>query len=831
MPLAIRHSLVSVLGVWLASCVRLVAADFTWSSSASATFNATSNWAGGVVPSSATDTTLIFPSLLTQLNGTYTATNDLGTFDLNSLRSTVSGAGNLSTTVSAGSTPTATLRFNVNGATLPTIVNDGTGSFLVQNGSATTGVTINGGTTLRLLTSSVGNLTVSAAIGQTGGIGSVELAGTGPRAFGTGGLIALTGANAYAGGTTITSGNIGVGNGSAFGTGIVTVSGANHTLQATTATSLANAFQLNQTLNVTGTSDFRFNGSFSGPGGVNFTPVGNQSFAFFGNNSFTGAVTLQAIGNVVPSTGPASGVGLSSGATLTGASGYMVADNSYFSLAAATAVGNRLNPAAGLTLHRAGFSIDGSDTVPTVENLASLTTTGMATIFMTLTSAQPVTVAFGTWNHAGNSTVVLAVPGLGGTGGGAGNVAVANDPGGAVGGGGGPGTTTRSILPYVSARVTASDGTPTFVAWDAATGKLVPLNPTTDYASNLYLIGTSNPTANVRRAVSATNSYAGGTASLNAATTVNSLLLGTDRNDAIVFGNSVAGSATLTVAGGAVYSAPRAAGGFGSNSQVGSVLNLGGLDFGSRTGYLHVNEPLYINAPISGSGGIVKSDVGTLFLSGPSNFTGNVQHNGGFFAFNSDAALGAAANAIVHNGGLTAQFAYRASPYFDRSVGGLSPVIARPIVLGPAANNNFANLLFNSVLTYSGTVSGPGGFRKSGEGAIVLTGTNTFAGPLTASEGILAVSGDAAMGSATASLILVGGTFQPQASFATARNVLVTGTNSTVFAAGSTVLRLDGQLASFANNLVFAKAGGGELNLTAANTYWAVRRRRGWSRG
>src|SRR5207237_828710 len=100
---------------------------------------------------------------------------------------------------------------------------------------------------------------------------------------------------------------------------------------------------------------------------------------------------------------------------------------------------------------------------------------------------------------------------------------------------------------------------------------------------------------------------------------------------------------------------------------------------------------------------------------------------------------------------------------------------------------------------------------KTGAGVLNLTGSNTYTGNAVAFAGILAAQNDAALGDPSANVILAGGTFQPNTSFATGRNFLMTN-SSFVFTNGQN-LTLNGNLTSQfpVGTATFFKVGNGDL--------------------
>ncbi|MCV3243286.1 autotransporter domain-containing protein [Mesorhizobium sp. ZC-5] len=135
-----------------------------------------------------------------------------------------------------------------------------------------------------------------------------------------------------------------------------------------------------------------------------------------------------------------------------------------------------------------------------------------------------------------------------------------------------------------------------------------------------------------------------------------------------------------------------------------------------------------IGAAITGSGGLVKQDTGTLVLSGANGYAGGTSILNGTLQVSSDANLGAASGNLVLAGGTlrnTAAFA-----------------TARDITLG-AGGGTFQT---DAELTASGVLSGAGALTKTGGGVLTLTGSNSYAGGTTVSDGRLIASVTGAIG-------------------------------------------------------------------------------------
>jgi len=283
---------------------------------------------------------------------------------------------------------------------------------------------------------------------------------------------------------------------------------------------------------------------------------------------------------------------------------------------------------------------------------------------------------------------------------------------------------------------------------------------------------------------------------------------------------SVQGSGVLTVAGGAVLVGNN--GGNTSNILNPSLINTGGLNFGATPGYFHTASALTVNAPITGSGGVVKSQPGSLILNAVNPFTGGLFVNNGPLQFSTDANLGAAGQPVTLNGGATNGLQFLPSNLFGPATAG-NVTVDRPITLGAGGGGVFVSLV-NDTLTLSGVVSGPGQLVKAGLGVLNLTGANTYTGNTLVSAGILTAANDAALGGAGSSIVLGGtalgnGVFQPTGSFTTSRDILVSAT--TVLFTGGQNLTVTGNLTSpgLPGLVTLFKTGTGDLTLTAANTF------------
>lgn len=189
------------------------AATYTWVG-ASAGWQTASNWApSSVPPTSNSSTTILFNSA----SGT-TSTNNFSTiFTLNGFD--LEGTSLNTTTIG---TPNAALNFMTNGSTNPSIVQNSSGSYLLQGNG---GITLSNNVTLS--GTGTGLITVAAIVSGTGGL----IVNSSTSA------LTLTGVNTYSGGTVVNSGvlRLGVTTNKVIGTGTLTLNGGKVSSLSTSA--------------------------------------------------------------------------------------------------------------------------------------------------------------------------------------------------------------------------------------------------------------------------------------------------------------------------------------------------------------------------------------------------------------------------------------------------------------------------------------------------------------------------------------------------------------------------------------------------------------------
>ncbi|WP_395736406.1 beta strand repeat-containing protein [Prosthecobacter sp.] len=157
------------------------------------------------------------------------------------------------------------------------------------------------------------------------------------------------------------------------------------------------------------------------------------------------------------------------------------------------------------------------------------------------------------------------------------------------------------------------------------------------------------------------------------------------------------------------------------------------------------------SAGISGSGQIQKTGAGTLNLNAPSTFSGGFVATGGEVGIGDDAALG---TGTVTLGGATINAV------------GAQRVLSNPVVIsanttikgeglglaGTVSVSGAQVLTTQGTLDIDGSVQGSATLVKLGSGLLILGGSNTFTGGITATEGSLGIASSTAAGSGTLTL-------------------------------------------------------------------------------
>ncbi|WP_342250184.1 autotransporter outer membrane beta-barrel domain-containing protein [Sphingomonas sp. OTU376] len=189
-----------------------------------------------------------------------------------------------------------------------------------------------------------------------------------------------------------------------------------------------------------------------------------------------------------------------------------------------------------------------------------------------------------------------------------------------------------------------------------------------------------------------------------------------------------------------------------------------------------------IASALTGASQLVKTDLGTLVLTGANSYAGGTRIEGGTLQ--------------IGNGGS---------------------------ITGDVVNNAALAVNRTGTLALDGAISGSGTLTQSGGGTLILNGVNSYSGGTTITgSSILQISSDANLGATTGLLALQGGTLRAGASFTSNRAItLGSGTSNQIDVQGFDVT-LGGVIGNGAGNMTgnfLDKLGTGTLTLAGVNSY------------
>lgn len=213
-------------------------------------------------------------------------------------------------------------------------------------------------------------------------------------------------------------------------------------------------------------------------------------------------------------------------------------------------------------------------------------------------------------------------------------------------------------------------------------------------------------------------------------------------------------------------------GGGGTTGSVASatINNFGALAFNR-------SDSLTYGGAIVGTGGVRQIGTGTTILTGTNTYSGGTTINAGVLQ--------------LGNGGTTGS------------------------IVGDVANDGVLAFNRSNGLTFDDVISGSGRVTQDGAGTTVMTGINSYTGGTAITAGTLQITQDVNLGALSGALSISNGTLQTTANIISARNLSLAG-NATLLTNAGTEFVLNGVI-SGAGELT--KSGTGELILSGTNTY------------
>ena len=192
-----------------------------------------------------------------------------------------------------------------------------------------------------------------------------------------------------------------------------------------------------------------------------------------------------------------------------------------------------------------------------------------------------------------------------------------------------------------------------------------------------------------------------------------------------------------------------------------------------------------------GGGGLTKEGTGTLTLSGANTYTGTTTINAGTLTLSGG-------NSIVNTGAVSVSSGAVLNLSSSETIGSIAG--AGNVTLG---SNTLTTGGDNTSTTFSGDISGTGGFTKAGSGTLTLNSSNSYTGATTINAGTISISAVGALGSTSGVSMGTGTELTYTGAAATfSRNITVTAGSATVQNSGSGLLTLSGAISKNGTTLV-----------------------------
>jgi autotransporter-associated beta strand protein len=166
-------------------------------------------------------------------------------------------------------------------------------------------------------------------------------------------------------------------------------------------------------------------------------------------------------------------------------------------------------------------------------------------------------------------------------------------------------------------------------------------------------------------------------------------------------------------------------------SVTGGTISLAGASSANNTIAITTGSTT-INSTLSGSTGLTKSGSGTLRLGGSNTYTGGTTLSTGTLRITSSGALGSGS---LTQSDATSVFTIDTTGTISNTMSLYNVLALQSATLSGAITINNATFDVESgdTLTISGGVGGTGGVTQNGTGTLILSGSNTYSPPTTAS--------------------------------------------------------------------------------------------------
>ncbi|MBI3881679.1 MAG: autotransporter-associated beta strand repeat-containing protein [Verrucomicrobia bacterium] len=319
---------------------------------------------------------------------------------------------------------------------------------------------------------------------------------------------------------------------------------------------------------------------------------------------------------------------------------------------------------------------------------------------------------------------------------------------------------------------------------------------------------------------------------------------------------------------------------------------------GTLTGAVFSVQAGAVTAQLGGSGGLFKSGAGTVTLAGSNSYAGATVISNGVLSITHSAALGATSGGVIVSNGAALELTNNVAVGAEaltlagggignagalRNRGGTNSYSGDLVILTNSRINTDAGLLVlnssnaitgagftltvggaSNTLIASSIATGAGGLLKDGAGTLTLTVSNSFAGAVTVSNGVLSIADGFALGTPAGGVTVIsnaaleltnnlsvsaetlalngfgitnggalrnrGGTntysgaitFGAPVRIASDAGLLILDSTNAILGAGRTVTvggAGDVFIASVINTSTLTKTNGGTLTLTASNVY------------